>query len=44
MCLQKFYGVQAGESNQRQRLLEQFTNGDASFQVQELLDEAERIG
>jgi ATP synthase mitochondrial F1 complex assembly factor 1 len=41
MCLQKFYGIQGGP--ERIKLLEQFTNGDESFSVQQLLEEAERI-
>jgi len=44
MCLQKFYGVQAGERDRRKRLLEQFTSGDSTFDIKDLLDEAERIG
>ena len=44
MCLQKFYGVQAGEEKGRRRLLEQFAKGDEGFQIQELLDAAERLG
>ncbi|KAF2671407.1 ATP11-domain-containing protein [Microthyrium microscopicum] len=44
MCLQKFYGPQAGEDGLRRRkLLEQFSNGDSGFSIQELLDEAERF-
>jgi ATP synthase mitochondrial F1 complex assembly factor 1 len=42
MCLQKFYGVQVGESSQRKKLMEQFTDGDPSFAIQTLLDEADR--
>lgn len=41
MCLQKFYGMQGGA--QRLKLLEQFTNGDDGFDVQQLLEEAEKI-
>jgi ATP synthase F1 complex assembly factor 1 len=41
MCLQKFYGTQGGP--ERIRLVEQFTNGDESFNIQQLLEEAERI-
>jgi ATP synthase F1 complex assembly factor 1 len=46
MCLQKFYGLQpeAEGSLRRKRLLEQFTNGEEDFQVERLLDEAERLG
>lgn len=43
MCLQKFYGLQAAERQERKRLLEMFSNGDAGFDVQLLLDEAERV-
>ncbi|KAF4614401.1 hypothetical protein G7Y89_g15335 [Cudoniella acicularis] len=42
MCLQKFYGV-SGEKSERRRLLEQFGKGDASFKVEDLLEEAEKI-
>lgn len=41
MCLQKFYGMQGDP--QRMRLLEQFTSGDDGFDVQQLLEEAEKI-
>lgn len=44
MCLQKFYGAQVGERQERRKLLEQFSNGDANFKIETLLDEAERIG
>jgi len=45
MCLQKFYGAFEGEGNERRQvLLRQFTDGDANFEVQKLLDEAERVG
>jgi len=44
MCLQKFYGAQVGQSQERRILLEQFSNGDPGFQIEKLLDEAERIG
>lgn len=41
MCLQKFYG---GEENPgRRKLLEQFSQGDGGFKVDELLEEAEKI-
>ena len=42
MCLQKFYGL-GGENSDRRRLLELFGNGDASFKVEELIEEAEKI-
>ncbi|KAF1929631.1 ATP11-domain-containing protein [Didymella exigua CBS 183.55] len=41
MCMQKFY-VQSDEGRGRGELLKQFTSGDASFQVQRLIDEAEK--
>ncbi|KAK8255122.1 ATP11 protein-domain-containing protein [Phyllosticta capitalensis] len=44
MCLQKFYGLQAEETGgSRKKLLEMFTRGDSGFQIQQLLDEAERV-
>ncbi|KAL9091715.1 MAG: hypothetical protein Q9165_004791 [Trypethelium subeluteriae] len=44
MCLQKFYG-QAAEATPRRRLMERFSEGDAEgFRVEELLEEAEKIG
>lgn len=40
MCLQKFY---AGEAKaERQQLLEQFSQGDGNFKVEQLLEEAEK--
>jgi len=55
MCLQKFYTSQApaeGEGqgigaqlrSSRRSLLERFTAGDATFNLEELMNEAERIG
>jgi ATP synthase mitochondrial F1 complex assembly factor 1 len=44
MCLQKFYGVQAGGRSERKKVMEQFTSGDSGFEIQTLLDEAERVG
>ncbi len=41
MCLQKFYGGQ--EKVERKKLLEQFSQGDGGFKVEELLEEAEKI-
>lgn len=42
MCLQKFYG--GGEDKgERKKLLEQFSQGDGGFKVEELLEEAEKI-
>ncbi|KAI9843006.1 MAG: hypothetical protein M1838_002892 [Thelocarpon superellum] len=53
MCLQKFYGVgvegerevaiETEEAAKRQKLLESFSQGDASFNVEELLEEAEKV-
>ena len=50
MCLQKFYaGQDEGREQTRQgkgsrrRLLEQFSQGDGGFKVEELLEEAEEI-
>lgn len=42
MCLQKFYG-QTAEQTPRKKLLEQFSQGDGNFKVEELLEEAEKI-
>jgi ATP synthase F1 complex assembly factor 1 len=42
MCLQKFYGL-GRENNDRRRLLELFGKGDASFKVEDLVEEAEKI-
>lgn len=42
MCLQKFYGV-IGETYERRRLLELFNKGDASFSVEDLVKEAEKV-
>jgi ATP synthase F1 complex assembly factor 1 len=41
MCMQKFY-VQSEEGRGRGELLKQFTTGDANFEVQRLIDEAEK--
>ena len=41
MCMQKFY-VQNEQSVGRGELLKQFTSGDAGFQVERLIDEAEK--
>lgn len=53
MCLQKFYSVTEGEEDEeqdataaaarRKKLLQQFSHGDESFKVQDLLEEAEKI-
>ncbi|KAF2810150.1 ATP11-domain-containing protein [Mytilinidion resinicola] len=43
MCLQKFYGMQAKESTERKKLLEQFSSGDGNFRVEALIEEAEKI-
>jgi ATP synthase F1 complex assembly factor 1 len=42
MCMQKFY-VQTEEGKGRSQLLDMFTRGDSSFQVERLIDEAEKI-
>ena len=42
MCLQKFYGG-GEEKAERKKLLEQFSQGDGDFKVEELLEEAEKI-
>ncbi|KAL7921066.1 ATP11 domain-containing protein [Trichoderma austrokoningii] len=47
MCLQRFYGgwEHGGDRvEERQKLLEWFTNGDPRFSVEKLLEEAERMG
>jgi len=41
MCLQKFYGGE--EKVERKKLLEQFSQGDGGFKVEDLLEEAEKI-
>ena len=41
MCLQKFYGGE-GEG-ERKKLLEQFSQGDGGFRLEQLLEEAEKI-
>ena len=41
MCLQRFYGAE--HELRRKRLLEQFSQGDSEFKVEELLEEAEKI-
>ncbi len=49
MCLQKFYGFEAHtdtartNEGRRKRLMEQFSGGDETFKVEELLEEAEKI-
>lgn len=42
MCMQKFY-VQSDEGKGRMELLEMFTRGDTGFQVERLIDEAEKV-
>lgn len=42
MCVQKFYGLQGEQNESRKKLLEQFSNGDGNFRIEELLDEAEK--
>lgn len=43
MCLQKFYTTAGHGNDRRKKLLEQFTRGDFAFEINELLEEAERI-
>lgn len=49
VCLQKFYGFEAESARakesaeRRKRLMEQFTEGDEGFKVEELLHEAEKV-
>ncbi|KAI4225896.1 MAG: hypothetical protein L6R36_003566 [Xanthoria steineri] len=43
LCLQKFYGGEEGDQVSRRRLLEKFSQGDETFRVEELVDEAEKI-
>lgn len=43
ICLQKFYG-QTAERTPKRKLMEQFSQGDETFQVDELLEEAEKLG
>lgn len=42
MCLQKFYGF-GSEKSERRRLLELFGRGDEAFNIEELVEEAEKI-
>ncbi|KAK5173588.1 uncharacterized protein LTR77_002269 [Saxophila tyrrhenica] len=49
ICLQKFYGFEAHSegakqnAGRRKKLMEQFSGGDESFKVEELLEEAEKV-
>lgn len=43
ICLQKFYG-QSAEQTPKRKLMEQFSQGDETFKVDELLEEAEKMG
>jgi ATP synthase F1 complex assembly factor 1 len=43
MCMQKFFVVGGEEGKSRRELLEMFTKGDASFKVERLIEEAEKI-
>jgi ATP synthase F1 complex assembly factor 1 len=49
MCLQKFYGFEAKSVDakvnfeNRQRLMRQFSGGDETFKLEELLEEAEKV-
>lgn len=42
MCLQRFYGG-GDDKTRRKKLLEQFSQGDGGFKVEDLLEEAEKI-
>ncbi|KAL6156479.1 hypothetical protein ACJBU6_05600 [Exserohilum turcicum] len=42
MCMQKFY-VQTDEGKGRSELLSLFTAGDSAFEIQRLIDEAEKV-
>ncbi|CAA9962438.1 F1F0 ATP synthase assembly protein Atp11 [Pyrenophora teres f. maculata] len=42
MCMQKFY-VQTAEGKGRSELLDMFTRGDSAFQVDRLIEEAEKV-
>jgi ATP synthase F1 complex assembly factor 1 len=42
MCMQKFY-VQTEEGKGRSELLNKFTRGDTSFEIEKLIDEAEKV-
>lgn len=46
VCLQKFYGAKGtlGGKDRPKKLLEMFSRGDESFDVEELLEEAEKLG
>lgn len=49
MCLQKFYGFEAHSdiakenAESRNKLMQQFSGGDPSFKIEELLEQAERV-
>lgn len=47
MCLQKFYDFEGHGGGvgkeKRQGLLEKFSKGDQGFDIEELVDEAERV-
>ena len=47
MCLQKFYDTdghgRGTGKEKRRRLLENFSKGDEGFNLEELVDEAERV-
>lgn len=46
ICLQKFYGAKGtlGGKDKPKELLEMFSSGDERFNVEELLEEAEKLG
>lgn len=43
LCLQKFYGGDQADDNRKRRLMEMFSQGDAAFKLEELVEEAEKI-
>lgn len=43
LCLQKFYGARDGRDAGRRKLLERFSEGDATFKIEELVEEAGKI-
>ncbi|KAL9030339.1 MAG: hypothetical protein Q9196_001534 [Gyalolechia fulgens] len=43
LCLQKFYGGDGKDDSRRRRLLEMFNQGDGTFKLEELVEEAEKV-
>lgn len=43
ICLQKFYGGVGEDASKRQKLLEQFSQGDGEFKVEQLVTEVEKF-